>query len=57
LHARDAFASLGKRGLLHLVYEQMKSDPMKRISASHLGVAMDEAHALANDFLEELGDA
>ncbi|WP_136661795.1 AAA family ATPase [Nitratireductor sp. XY-223] len=57
LHARDAFASLGKRGLLHLVHEQMRSDPMRRISASHLAVAMDEVQALANDFLEALEDA
>lgn len=57
LHSRDAFASLGKRGLLHLVHDQMKTDPMKRISASHMATAMDEAHSLANDLLEALGDA
>lgn len=57
LHSRDAFASLGKRGLLHLVHDQMKADPMKRISASHMATAMDEALSLANDLLEALGDA
>lgn len=56
LHNRDAFASLGKRGLLHLVHAQMKSDPLKRISASHLGVAMDEARALTANILQLLGD-
>jgi cellulose biosynthesis protein BcsQ len=57
LHSRDAFASMGKRGLLHLVHAQMKSDPMKRISANHVSTALDEANSLANDLLETLGDA
>jgi len=57
LHSRDAFASLGKRGLLHLVHDQMRADPMQRISASHMATAMDEAQSLATDLLEALGDA
>lgn len=57
LHSRDAFASMGKRGLLHRVHEQMKSDPMKRISANHMATAMNEAVSLTNDLLETLGDA
>ena len=56
LHARDAYAALGKRGLLHRVHAQMTSDPMKRISASHMATAMDEARALTKDLLEALGD-
>ncbi len=57
LHSRDAFASLGKRGLLHLVHERMISDPMKRISAGHMATAMDEARSLTDDLLEALADA
>jgi len=57
LHNRDAFSSMGRRGLLHLVLAQVKDDPMKKISANHLSVAMDEARSLANDLLEALGDA
>lgn len=56
LHSRDAFASLGKRGLLHLVHAEMKQNPAKRISANHVATAMDEAQALTNDMLEALGD-
>lgn len=56
LHSRDAFASLGKRGLLHRVHDQMVADPMKRISASHMATAMDEARSLSNDLVEALGD-
>lgn len=56
LHSRDAFASLGKRGLLHLVHEQMADDPVKRISLSHMATAMDEAQSLTCDLLEVLGD-
>lgn len=57
LHSRDAFASLGKRGLLHAVHAQMAVDPIKRISTSHIATAMDEALALTNDLLEALGEA
>lgn len=57
LHSRDAFASLGKRGLLHRVHEKIKNDPTKRISASHFVTAMKEAMSLTNDLLEALGDA
>lgn len=56
LHNRDAFAALGKRGLLGRSIQQIKDDPMKRISANHMTTAMEEAHALTNDLLETLGD-
>lgn len=56
LHNRDAFAALGKRGLLHLSLEKIKADPMKRISVNHLSVAMNEARSLADDLLEALGE-
>lgn len=56
LHSRDAFASLGKRGLLHRVYAKMKSDPLKQISASHMATAMDEACAVTNNILAALGE-
>lgn len=56
LHSRDAFASLGRRGLFHLVHAQIAADPIKRISASHIATAMDEAWALTNDLLEALRD-
>lgn len=56
LHARDAYAALGKRGLLHKTHEALKAQPMKRISANHLLTAMEEAQSFANDILETLGD-
>jgi len=56
LHSRDAFAALGKRGLLHRVHASLKDDPVKRISAGHLAAAMDEAQALTNDLLEALNE-
>jgi len=31
LHARDAFAALGKRGMLHLTFDALSSDMMKRL--------------------------
>lgn len=57
LHSRDAFASIGKRGMLHLIHQNMIADSAKRISASHLATAMAEAQSLTNDMLEALGDA
>lgn len=57
LHSRDAFAAIGKRGLLHQVHANIQSDPMKRISANHMATAMKEANALTHDLLEALGDA
>ncbi|MCI4643445.1 MAG: AAA family ATPase [Hyphomonadaceae bacterium] len=54
LHNRDAFASLGKRGLLSRVLDQMRSDPLKRISANHMATALEEAHALTGDLMEAL---
>lgn len=56
LHARDAFAALGKRGLLHKTHEALKADPMKRISANHIATAIEEARSLADDIIEVLGD-
>ncbi len=55
LHARDAFAALGKRGMLHLTYKAFSKDAMKRLSASHIATAMKEADLLANDIVEALG--
>ncbi|KPB00687.1 hypothetical protein [Ahrensia marina] len=57
LHNRDAYASIAKRGLLHLVHEQIANDPMKRISAGHFATALEEAKSLTQDILEALGDA
>lgn len=57
LHNRDAFASMGRRGLMNRVLAQIKDDPMKRISANHMATAIDEARNLANDLLEALGEA
>lgn len=56
LHSRDAFAALGKRGLLHKTHANMKADPIKRISANHMATAMEEARSLMTDLLEALGD-
>lgn len=57
LHNRDAFASIGKRGMLHLIHENMMADPLKRISASHIATAMAEAKSFTSDILEALEDA
>lgn len=54
LHSRDAYAALGKRGLLHKTYEALKAEPMKQISANHLITAIEEAQSFANDIIEEL---
>ena len=55
LHARDAFASIAKRGMLHLLLESARSDPRQRLTAMHLATAMDEADALRLD-IEALMD-
>ena len=56
LHSRDAYAALAKRGLMHKVMDQMKTDPMLRISANHMATAIAEAKAFTGDILEALGD-
>ena len=56
LHNRDAFAALGKRGLLHLNLSKIKDDPMKRISANHMATAMEEARSLTSDLLDAIGE-
>lgn len=55
LHARDAFAALGKRGMLHLTYDAFSKDLMKRFNASHIATAMKEADLLAKDIVDALG--
>jgi len=57
LYNRDAFAALGKRGLLHLTQSQLASDPLKRISANHLSTAMNEARELTSEILGLIGNA
>ncbi|MFK5980837.1 MAG: AAA family ATPase [Rhizobiaceae bacterium] len=55
MHARDAFAAISKRGLLHKTHAQLIKNPMKRISASHIATAMLEADALAEELLVTIG--
>lgn len=55
-YARDAYAALGKRGLLHKTYAALKADPMKQISANHIKAAIEEAQSFANDITEELSN-
>ena len=55
LHARDAFAAIGKRGLLHKTHAQFIKNSMQRISASHIATAMLEADALADEILVMIG--
>ena len=55
LHARDAFASISKRGMLHLLVERAKANPMERLTASHLATAMSEADALRLDLERRIG--
>ncbi len=57
LHSRDAFASIGRRGMLHLIHQAMLADPLKQISASHIATAIAESKDLTRDLLEALGDA
>lgn len=54
LHNRDAFASIGKRGLLQLQHQKLISNPMKRVTANHIKTAMNEAEALTQDITEAL---
>ena len=49
LHARDAFASISKRGMLHLLLERTLANPRERLTASHLATAMGEADAVRAD--------
>lgn len=55
MHARDAFAAIGKRGLLHKTHAHFIKNPMKRISSSHIATAMLEADALADELLAAIG--
>ena len=56
LHARDAYASMSSRGMLHLTYDVYATDLTKRFNASHVAIAIEEAKSLTNDILEALGD-
>lgn len=56
LHARDAYAAMARQGLLHLTYNALSADLMKRFNANHVALAMKEADNLTNDLLEALGD-
>lgn len=55
LYQRDAFAAIGKRGLLHRTHEQYLNDPVKRISAPHIAIAMAEADKLTDELLDAVG--
>lgn len=55
LHARDAFASISKRGMLHLLVERAQANAMERLTASHLSTAMSEADALRSDVERQMG--
>lgn len=54
LHQRDAFGSISRRGMLHLVLEGVAADPRTRIAASHMWIAMVEAEALADEIVGDL---
>ena len=49
LHQRDAFSSIAKRGMLHLVLQSVVQNERTRIAASHMWSAMAEAEALAKE--------
>ena len=55
LHARDAFGSISKRGMLHLLLERSRSDLRQRITTTHLATAMAEAEALRVDVETTMG--
>ena len=50
-HARDAFARLKTRGMLHKLHAQLADDPGKRVNARHVAVAMEEADSFVRDIL------
>ena len=49
LHQRDAFGSLSRRGMLHLVLKSIADAPRTRIAATHLWAALAEAEAFADE--------
>lgn len=54
LHQRDAFGSISRRGMLHLVLKSVAEDARTRIAASHMWTAMAEAEALADEIIGDL---
>ena len=55
LHARDAFAAMSKRGMLHVLHRAMATDPRLRLTASHVGVALGEASTVRADLDLHMG--
>lgn len=56
-HARDAFARLKSRGMLHRLHAQLADNAGKRVEAKHIATAMQEADAFARDLLDVLQES
>ena len=56
LHQRDAFGSIAKRGMLHLVLQSVVANERTRIAASHMWSAMAEAEALADEIIASVSE-
>lgn len=56
LHQRDAFGSIAKRGMLHLVLQSVVANERTRIAASHMWSAMAEAVTLADEIVTKVGE-
>lgn len=56
LYERDAFRSIKSRGMLHLLHDKVAATPAQRISARHIGKALEEADSFAADLLDAVGE-
>ncbi|BCH62602.1 conjugal transfer ATPase VirC1 [Agrobacterium vitis] len=56
MYERDAFASMKKRGMLHLTLAAMSANPSMRLMARNYETAMDEVRALGNFVTHALED-
>lgn len=54
LHQRDAFGSLSRKGMLHLVLKSTADDLRTRIAATHMWAALAEAEAFAAEIVGKM---
>lgn len=55
-HARDAFAALQSRGLLHKYHQLLDADPHRKLMARHLLVAIEESDQFVDEILSEISE-
>lgn len=56
LHARDAFAYMKSKGLLHAYRDTLAADPGRRLMVRHLDTAIAEADLVAQDMIDALAE-